>query len=39
MSDSRKVALSLRDRTAERANDVREASGIPVAERQGYVGR
>src|SRR5262245_44654895 len=44
-----KVALSLRDRTAERAigviwllkvdgtNDIREAFGFPVAERQGYI--
>ena len=42
------VALSLRDRTAgrannvdwllqvDRANDVGEAFGLPVAERQGY---
>ena len=45
------VALSLRDRTAERAkdvnwlrwvnraNDVGEAFGVPVAERQGYFAR
>jgi hypothetical protein len=31
-----KVALSLRDREAELPNSVDEASGIPVAERQGY---
>jgi hypothetical protein len=31
------VALSLRDRKAELPNNVDEAFGSPVAERQGYL--